>query len=189
MFRNVHVPFVNHNSDTAPPNFDMLSGSSGENVVSNPQLLMQVYAQLNEAITGWQQALACYQEHITRHEAQVSALKDQIDTLKDELRMARADAETLRLSGTQYVGFIIEHEFLFMTLLEGFHKHLKCWHELCQQSPHLGLVIPCHTLLRIFLKVLNNPLNDPRSTLKKSSGHMRMPRMILVFVPKPTKVA
>jgi len=64
---------------------------------------MQAYAQLNEAIMGRQQALACYQEHITRHEAQVFALKDQIDTLKDELRMARADAETLRLSGTRCV--------------------------------------------------------------------------------------
>jgi hypothetical protein len=106
VFRNVHVPFINHNSDTAPPNFNMLSstGNSGENIVSNPQvLLMQVYAQLNEAITGRQQAIACYQEHITRHEAQVFALKDQIDTLKDELRMARADAETLRLSGTRCV--------------------------------------------------------------------------------------
>jgi len=64
---------------------------------------MQVYAQLNEAIMGWQQAIAFYQEHITRHEAQVLALKEKIDTLKDELRMARADAETLRLSGTRCV--------------------------------------------------------------------------------------
>jgi hypothetical protein len=106
VFRNVHVPFINHNSDTAPPNFDMVSstGNIGENIVSNPQvLLMQVYAQLNEAITGRQQAIACYQEHIIRHEAQVFALNNQIDTLKDELRMARADAETSRLSGTRCV--------------------------------------------------------------------------------------
>jgi phage shock protein A len=80
------------------------TGNIGENIVSNPQvLLMQVYAQLNEAITGRQQAIACYQEHIIRHEAQVFALNNQIDTLKDELRMARADAETSRLSGTRCV--------------------------------------------------------------------------------------
>jgi len=111
-YGNVAAPHVNYNFDGSGtfdgsgPQLDMQIGNSNANgnVANNPQaLLYKAYQQVHQAVEGRQEAITRYHDLVVKHQAQVSALKDQIDVLKDELRMARADAQTSRLSGTRYV--------------------------------------------------------------------------------------
>ena len=105
-YGNVAGPQANYNFDGSGPQLDMQigNGNADANTASNLQAqLFQAYQQVHQAVEGRQAAITKYHDLVVKHEAQVSALKDQIDSLKDQLRIAQADAETSRLSGTRYV--------------------------------------------------------------------------------------
>ena len=111
-------------------------------------------------------AITKYHDLVVKHEAQVLALRDQIDSLKEQLRIAQADAETLRLLGTQYIGF---------------HNYWQWNLELDQQLPLLRPAIWYLMWTLICLKAPNSQLTNPSITPTQFFGHSPPPRLTAMF--------